>query len=47
MDLNIKYGAILNMADYGGMWPVFIPLIVGLAPGLVYWFAITARRTGK
>jgi len=26
---------------------VFIPLIVGLAPGLVYWFAITARRTGK
>ena len=29
------------------MWPVFLPLIVGLAPGLVYWFAITARRTGK
>jgi hypothetical protein len=47
MDLNIKYGAIVNMADYGAMWPVFIPLIVGLAPGLVYWFAITARRTGK
>ena len=47
MDLNIKYGAIVNMADYGGMCPVFIPLIVGLAPGLVYWFAITARRTGK
>ena len=35
------------MADYGGMWPVFIPLIVGLAPGLVYWLAITARRTGR
>jgi hypothetical protein len=47
MDLNSKYEAIVNMADYGGMWPVFIPLIVGLAPGLVYWFAITARRTGK
>ena len=41
MDLNSKYGAIVNMADYGGMWPVFIPLIVGLAPGLVYWLAIT------
>ena len=47
MDLNSKSEAIVNMADYGGMWPVFIPLIVGLAPGLVYWFAITARRTGK
>ena len=47
MDLNIKCGAIVNMADYGGMWPVFIPLIVGLLPGMVYWFAITARRTGK
>jgi len=35
------------MADYAAMWPVFIPLIVGLAPGMVYWFAITARRTGK
>jgi len=35
------------MPDYGQMWPVFIPLNVGLAPGLVYWFAITARRTGK
>jgi hypothetical protein len=47
MDLNIKYGAIVNMADYSAMWPVFIPLIVGLAPGMVYWFMITARRTGK
>ena len=26
---------------------VFIPLIVGLIPGLVYWLAITARRSGK
>ena len=47
MDLNIKYGAIVNMADYGAMWPVIIPLIVGLAPGLVYRFEITATRTGK
>ena len=29
------------------MWPVYIPLIVGLLPGLVYWFAITARRSGR
>ena len=35
------------MADYGGMWPVFIPLIVGLAPGLVYFMAITARKSRK
>jgi len=24
---------------------VFIPLIVGLVPGLVYWMAITARKS--
>ena len=47
MDLNSKYCAIVNMAGLVDMWPVFIPLIVGLGPGLVYWFAITARRTGK
>jgi len=35
------------MTDYANMMGVFIPLIVGLAPGLVYWLAITARRTGK
>lgn len=34
-------------AAHSAMFPVFIPLIVGLAPGLVYWLAITARRTGK
>jgi len=43
----MKYRALVNMADYGAMWPVFIPLIVGLAPGMVYWFIITARRSGK
>ncbi len=26
---------------------VWIPLIVGLAPGLVYWFVITAMRGRK
>ena len=25
-------------------WPVWIPLIVGLAPGLVYLLAITAMK---
>jgi len=25
-------------------WPVFIPLIVGLLPGLIYWIAITAKK---
>ena len=47
MNLNSKCEALVNMVDYGGMWPVYIPLIVGLAPGLVYWVMITARRTGK
>jgi hypothetical protein len=26
---------------------VWIPLIVGLAPGLVYWFVITGMRNRK
>jgi hypothetical protein len=42
----MKCRAIVNMGVVD-MWPVYIPLIVGLAPGLVYWLAITARRTGK
>jgi len=25
-------------------WPVWIPLIVGLTPGLVYFLAITAMK---
>ncbi len=32
------------MASVADGWPVFIPMIVGLAPGLIYWLAITARR---
>ena len=42
----MKYRAIVHMG-VADMWPVYIPLIVGLAPGLVYWLAITARRSGK
>ena len=29
------------MASAADGWPVWIPLIVGLAPGLVYWLVIT------
>ena len=47
MDLNTISVAKINMAGYEASIAVWIPLIVGLAPGLVYWFAITARRTGK
>ena len=38
------------MMGYFGMttaadgWPVWIPLIVGLTPGLIYWLAITAMK---
>jgi len=32
------------MASAVDGWPVFIPLIVGLAPGLIYWIALTAKR---
>jgi len=32
------------MAGSADAWPVFIPLIVGLVPGLIYWLAITAKR---
>jgi len=32
------------MTSAADAWPVFIPLIVGLAPGLVYWMAITAMK---
>ena len=32
------------MATAADGWPVWIPLIVGSAPGLVYWIVITAKR---
>ena len=45
MDLNrISFGFIIMASAVDG-WPVWIPLIVGLAPGLVYWLAITARKS--
>ena len=34
----------MGVAD---MWPVYIPLIVGLLPGMIYFFVITARRSGR
>ena len=43
MDLNRISLAPFIMAAADG-WPVWIPLIVGLAPGLVYWLAITASK---
>jgi len=32
------------MATAADGWPVWIPLIVGLTPGLIYWLVITAKR---
>ena len=44
MDLNTISMEKVNMAGYEASIAVWIPLIVGLAPGLVYWFAITGMR---
>ena len=44
VDLNIITMGKINMAGYEASIAVWIPLIVGLAPGLVYWFAITGMR---
>ena len=44
MDLNTISMEKINMAGYEASIAVWIPLIVGLAPGLVYWFAITGMR---
>lgn len=35
------------MANEAAAIGVWIPLIVGLAPGLVYWIAITAMKSKK
>jgi len=44
MDLNrISWGEN-NMTSAADGWPVWIPLIVGLTPGLIYWIAITGMR---
>ena len=44
MDLNTISIEKVKMAGYEASIAVWIPLIVGLAPGLVYWFAITGMR---
>jgi hypothetical protein len=36
-----------ELAYAGESIAVWIPLIVGLAPGLVYWFVITGMRKRK
>ncbi len=36
-----------HMANEAAAIGVWIPLIVGLAPGLVYWLAITAMKSKK
>jgi len=47
MDLNRLSCGEINMASPADGWPVWIPLIVGLTPGLIYWIAITARKTRR
>ena len=44
MDLNTISIEKINMAGYEASIAVWNPLIVGLAPGLVYWYAITGMR---
>ena len=44
VDLNIITMGKINMAGYEASIAVWVPLIVGLAPGLVYWIAITGMR---
>lgn len=38
---------MVNPEGYLNAIGVWIPLIVGLAPGLVYWFVITGMRNRK
>jgi len=44
MDLNRISCREKNMATPADGWPVWIPLIVGLAPGLIYFMAIIAMK---
>jgi len=32
------------MTSTADAWPVWIPLMVGLLPGFIYWVALTAKR---
>ncbi|MBI5147119.1 MAG: hypothetical protein HZA84_07895 [Thaumarchaeota archaeon] len=41
---NLAGKHMAGPADAFGVW---IPLTVGLVPGLVYWIAITAMKTKK
>ncbi len=47
MDLNRLSCGEIYMATAADGWPVWIPLIVGLAPGLIYFIAITAMKKRK
>jgi len=44
MDLNMIIKIDILMVTAADGWPVWIPLIVGLAPGLVYWIVITGMK---
>jgi len=44
VDLNRIIGTPFFMTTAADGWPVWIPLIVGLTPGLIYWLAITAMK---
>jgi len=33
------------MTSAADAWPVWIPLIVGLVPGFIYWLALTAKKS--
>jgi hypothetical protein len=44
MDLNRISCRKKNMASPIDGWPVWIPLIVGLAPGLIYFIVITGMK---
>ncbi len=44
MDLNMISKTDIFMATAADGWPVWIPPIVGLAPGLVYWIVITGMK---
>jgi len=46
MGLNRMVLTFFSMGAEAG-WPVWIPLIVGLTPGLVYWIAITAKKSRR
>jgi len=44
MDLNMISKTEIFMVSAADGWPVWIPLIVGLAPGLIYFIIITGMK---